>query len=273
MAENSPGARTRDLGAGFPEERAALVTYLMAGYPDRATSLLSLEAAVEGGADVIELGVPYGDALADGPVIVRAAHDAMRANTGGFGLPESVDLAGELIRGVGVTCPPVVLMTYLNPVLNLGIEETARRAARAGVSGFIIPDMPPDDPTAAHWLEAARENGLATVFLVAPTSTADRVELVAMSASGFVYCVSTTGITGERAMLPSGIEELVRTIKAHTGLPIAVGFGISTAEQAAVLGRIADGVIVGSAIVRREGAPDDVRAFVSSLARAVRDAR
>jgi tryptophan synthase alpha chain len=241
----------------------------MAGHPDRATSLASLRAAAAAGADVIELGVPYGDALADGPVIVRAAHTAMSANEGGFGLAEAIGLAEEFLGDPGVEeAPPVALMTYTNPVLRLGAAECATRARAAGISGFIIPDMPPD--VAGDWLEAA--TGLDTVFLVAPTSTEERLETVGSASSGFVYCVSTTGITGERDSLPAGLADLVQRVRSHTGLPVAVGFGVGSADQAAAVARIADGVIVGSAIVRRQADPAAVGFFVRELAEAVRAA-
>jgi tryptophan synthase alpha chain len=241
----------------------------MAGYPDRATSLASLKEAARAGADVIELGVPYGDALADGPTIVRAAHTAMQAASGGFGLPEAVDLAGEFLADPGATeAPPLALMTYYNPVLKMGEAECVERARAAGISGFIIPDMPPD--VAGSWLSVAE--GLDTVFLVAPTSTSERLALVGESSGGFVYCVSTTGITGERDSLPEGLTDLVARVRAHTPLPVAVGFGVGTPEQARSVARIADGVIVGSAIVKRQDDPAAVGEFIGELAEAVRSA-
>lgn len=268
----------------------------MAGYPDRATSLESLRAAAAGGADVIELGVPYGDALADGPVIVRAANVA-RSAEGGFGLREAIDLAAEFL-GSGARSehsagaedaesprvpaedrerrvplpedlPPLVLMTYYNPMLRLGLERTAQLARDAGVAGFIVPDMPPD--VAGDWL-AASSPGLDTVFLVAPTSTRDRLELAGTASRGFIYCVSTTGVTGERSGLPPELPEFLARVRAQTALPRAVGFGVGTPEQAADVARIAEGVIVGSAIVRRQEEPATVGTFVAELAAAVRGA-
>jgi tryptophan synthase alpha chain len=241
----------------------------MAGYPDRATSLASLRAAAAAGADVIELGVPYSDALADGPTIASAAHEAMRAAAGGFGLAEAIDLAAEFLGDPGVADPPpVALMTYYNPMLRAGLANVADRARRAGVAGFIVPDLPPDE--AGEWLSVSA--GLDTVFLAAPTSTDERLELVGRTSRGFLYCVSTTGITGERAEVPQGLADLVARVKARTPLPVAVGFGISTPEQAAAVASIADGVVVGSAIVRRQDDPAEVSAFVSELAGAVRSA-
>jgi len=260
---------TSGLGRAFAHGRPALVCYLMAGYPDRARCLEALRAVAAAGVDLIELGVPYTDALADGPVIVRAANEAMRANEGGFGLAEAIDLAAEFLGDPGVEdAPPVALMTYVNPVYQMGYAHTAERMRSAGISGVIIPDMPPD--VAGAWL--AEAEGLDTVFLVAPTSTPERLGLVGELSGGFVYCVSTTGITGERTDLPPELTETVQRVRAHTSSPIAVGFGISTLEHAAAVARIADGVIVGSALVKRQDDPEALGAFVRELARAVHSA-
>lgn len=268
------------LGRAFTHGRPALVCYLMAGYPDRARCLDALRAAAASGADLIELGVPYTDALADGPVIVRAANEAMRANEGGFGLAEAIELAAEFLGDPGVAeAPPVALMTYVNPIIRMGYPEAAERTRAAGISGVIIPDMPPD--VAGPWLDATRDPqgagldaaigaGLDTVFLVAPTSTPERLAMVGERSGGFVYCVSTTGITGERAELPPELAETVARVREHTTLPVAVGFGISTPEHAAAVARIADGVIVGSAIVKRQDDPDLLGRFVTELAQAMR---
>jgi len=242
----------------------------MAGYPDRKRCLEAMRVAAAAGADLIELGVPYTDALADGPVIVRAANDAMRANEGGFGLGEAIDLAAEFLADPGVSqAPPLALMTYVNPVYQMGYSSAAERMRAAGISGVIIPDMPPD--VAGPWL--AEAEGLDTVFLVAPTSTPERLALVGELSGGFVYCVSTTGITGERTELPPELAETVARVRAHTTSPVAVGFGISTPEHAAAVARIADGVIVGSAIVKRQDDPSTLGEFVNELAEAVRSAR
>lgn len=242
----------------------------MAGYPDRGRCLDAMRVAAASGADLIELGVPYTDALADGPVIVRAANEAMRANEGGFGLAEAIELVGEFLGDPGVeVAPPVALMTYVNPVYQMGYSVASERMRAAGVAGVIIPDMPPD--VAGPWLEAAE--GLDTVFLVAPTSTPERLELVGRLSGGFVYCVSTTGITGERAELPPELAQTVARVREHTSLPIAVGFGISTPAHAAAVAKLADGVIVGSAIVKRQDDPVLLGSFVSELAEAVRSAR
>jgi tryptophan synthase alpha chain len=241
----------------------------MAGYPDRATSLEALHAAARAGADVVELGVPYGDPLADGPVIAEAAKVA-RGQEGGFGLAEAIVLAAEFAGGRvdepasaagGDALPPVVLMTYLNPLMRYGLARAADEMRNVGVAGVIVPDMPPE--SARPWL--AVSGGIDTVFLVAPTSTDERLAVVAAASSGFLYCVSSTGITGERAELSADLAVLVSRVRAHSDLPVAIGFGISTPGQAAEVARIADGVIVGSAIVKRQRDPDEVEAFVRSL--------
>ncbi len=254
------GARRAEtgLGRGFRAGRPALVVYLMAGYPDRATSLASLHAAAAAGADVIELGVPYGDPVADGPVIAEAAAIA-RAE--GFGLAETISLAEEFLGSEGAGAPPVALMTYLNPLMRFGLPRVADAMRTAGISGVIVPDMPPE--AARPWLAVAE--GLDTVFLAAPTSTPSRLEAIGAASSGFVYCVSSTGVTGERASLREGLAELVDRVRAATTLPVAVGFGVSTPEQAAEVSSYAEGVVVGSAIVRRQSDPDEVGEFVTQL--------
>lgn len=269
------GAAPRGLGRGFTPGRPSLVAYIMAGYPDRPTSLACLHAVAAAGADVIELGVPYSDPLADGAVIAKAGREAISAAEGGFGLRESIALAAEFRAGAGdaSAAPPVALMTYLNPMLRLGLPDVARAAADAGISAFIVPDMPPDSRMAAQWLDVARSAGLDTVFLVAPTSTDDRIALAAGASSGFVYCVSSVGVTGERPKLAEGLSGLIDRVRAASGgTPVAVGFGISSVEQAAEVGRIADGVVVGSAIVRRQGDPAGAGEFVGHLRRALDEA-
>jgi tryptophan synthase alpha chain len=256
---------TSRLTAAFRKGRPALVAYVLAGYPDRAASLEALRAAARGGADVIELGVPYGDPLADGPVIAAAAKVA-REQEGGFGLVHALQVAEAFVQDPGVPeGPPVVAMTYLNPLMRLGLSDAAARMRAAGVAGAIVPDMPPE--AAGPWLRVS--GGIDTVFLAAPTSTDERLEVIAGASAGFVYCVSATGVTGERESLALGLSDLVGRIRTHTSLPVAVGFGVGTAEQAAQVAAVADGVIVGSAIVRRQEDPAEVERFVRTLAVAV----
>jgi tryptophan synthase alpha chain len=238
----------------------------MGGYPDRAGSLAALRAVAEAGADVIELGVPYADPLADGPVIQHAAEVA-RAQAGGFGLSETLDLAAEVTAIEGM--PPLVIMTYLNPMMRMRFPVLAGRAAQAGVAGFIVPDLPPDNPMAVLWTREAAVLGVDTVFLAAPTSTPERLSLVGERSSGFVYLVSSLGVTGERAELPVELTDLVSRVRAATRLPVAVGFGVSTPEHAAGVATIADGVIVGSALVRRQDDPVALSEFIGALVSAV----
>jgi tryptophan synthase alpha chain len=257
------------LGRAFAHGRPALVAYLMAGFPTRAESLEALHILAESGADLIELGVPYSDPLADGPVIREAADAARAAAGGGFGLAETVDLAREFIATAGPDAPPVALMTYLNPLMRAGLPSVASAMRDAGIGGVIVPDLPPD--MAGPWLAAS--SGIDTVFLAAPTSTPERLAKVGSMSRGFVYCVSSTGVTGERAELPPELSELAARVAAATELPVAVGFGVSTPEQAATVAQAADGVIVGSAIVRRQGDAAALGEFVASLAAAVHGSR
>ena len=214
---------------------------------------------------MIELGIPYADPLADGPVIREAADAAREAAGGAFGLAETIELASDFLAEVGAEAPPLVLMGYLNPLMRMGLPKAAAAIRAAGVSGVIVPDLPPD--MAGPWLAAS--SGIDTVFLAAPTSTPERLAKLGEMSRGFVYCVSTTGVTGERSELPSDLTDLVARVTAATNLPVAVGFGVSTPEQAAVVARYADGVVVGSAIVKRQHDIDDLRAFVSALADSV----
>lgn len=263
-------AEASGLRAVFSSGRPAFVAYLMGGYPDLQTSLEAMRVLAETGADLIEVGVPYSDPIADGPVIVKAGAVARAAHAGGFGLAETFGLAARFVSDPGVVSPPaVVLMTYYNTVLRLGFAETAAAALRSGVSGLIIPDLPPD--AAAPWLEASR--GLDTVFLVAPTSTEERLRKVGAESSGFVYCVSSMGVTGERERFSEDLGALVERVRSATSLPVAVGFGVGTPEQAREVGRFADGVIVGSAIVRRQDDLAELRAFALDMAEAVHSAR
>ena len=253
------------LGRAFSKGHPALVAYAMAGYPDRARSLDALRALVRAGADLIELGVPYTDQLADGPVIVDASSAAREAAGGRFGLAETLELLREF-RASGESEVPVAIMCYLNPLMSMGLVRVADAMVEAGADGVIVPDMPPE--SAVPWLHASRGR-LDTVFLTAPTSTPERLVKVGASSSGFVYCVSTAGITGERTELAPELAGNVARVKANTSLPVVVGFGVSTPEQAASVARIADGVVVGSALVRRQHDIEELEAHCAALARAV----
>lgn len=224
--------------------RAALMPYLMAGFPDRETSLAVAAAYADAGADLVELGVPFSDPLADGPTIHAAATAALAAGA-------TVETAFEVCESISARLP-VVLMVYANMVMaHGGAAEFACRAAAAGAAGAIVPDLPLDEADEVRG--ALNAAGLALVPLLAPTTAAERRARICAAAQGFVYVVSTVGTTGERQALPSGLAELVSATEADSPVPVAVGFGIGTPEQAAEVGRIADGVIVGSRLVRAAG--------------------
>ena len=256
------------LATTFEELRArgerALVAYFTAGDPSLAeTRRLVLEAAARG-ADVIELGVPFSDPIADGPVIQRAA---MRARERGTSVARVLETVATLRAETPV---PVVLLTYYNPVLAFGLKAFARTAADAGADGVIIADLPLEE--AGPFSAEAEAAGLDLVHLVAPTSTPGRVRLIARRSRGFIYVVSLTGVTGERRELPRDLEAQIRGLRRLTTKPVCVGFGIGHPDQVAAVGRLADGVIVGSAIVRlieeRAGSPTlvkDVGDFIASL--------
>ncbi len=242
----------------------ALVVYFTAGDPSLEATRHLVAAAARSGADVIELGVPFSDPLADGPVIQRAGN---RALAGGVTLARVLETVALLRQQVGV---PIALFTYYNPVLAFGLKAFARTSAEAGVDGVIVVDLPPEeaDPLAAE----ATPAGLDLIHLVAPTSTAARVRMIARRSRGFVYMVTVTGVTGERREVAPEIAAQIRTLRLVTTKPICVGFGIARPEQVAAVGRLADGVIVGSAIVRKveecAGKPDmveDVGRFIAAL--------
>lgn len=242
--------------------RPALMPYLMGGRPDLEQSKACVLAAADSGADLIELGVPFSDPLADGPVIHAAGTKALNDGITPSDVLEVCEAAAARV--------PVVLMVYANLVLARGIDDYVRRAVDAGASGLIVPDLPHDE--AADVRATCDSRGLALVPLVAPTTTPKRMAAIGADARGFIYVVSLSGTTGERAELGGDLPAIVQRTRASTDLPVAVGFGISTAEQAASVGAIADGVIVGSRIVRaaEEGGAAAVGAVVGELAQALR---
>jgi tryptophan synthase alpha chain len=250
----------------FAELRAqgekGLVIYVMAGDPDLETTrrlILELERA---GADVIELGVPFTDPMADGPSIQAANERALAA---GATLNDILEMVKALRSETQV---PLLLMTYYNPIFRAGQEGVARAASEAGVDGMLITDLPPEE--AEEWKSVADGAGLDTIFLLAPTSTEERIGIAAAIASGFVYCVSRTGVTGVRAELAEDLHALLDRIRAQTDQPIAVGFGVCTREHVRQIGEWCDAAVVGSAVVdliAREGrnAPEAVGRFVREL--------
>ncbi|HUB78245.1 MAG TPA: tryptophan synthase subunit alpha [Bryobacteraceae bacterium] len=223
-------------------DRKGLIAYLTAGdpSPERASALV--EALVRGGADLIELGVPFSDPIADGPVIQAAGERALKAGTT---LSRVLQLAAEVRKTSEV---PLLLFTYLNPVVRYGLERLARDAAAAGIDGCLLIDVSVEE--AGDYVAAMHRHGLDTVFLATPTSTERRLRLVARYSSGFVYLVSRIGVTGERDSLSNAVAPLVTAMRAVTDLPLAVGFGISKPEHVEQLGRQVEAVVVGSAIVR-----------------------
>lgn len=221
----------------------ALIPFITAGDPDlQTTRALVLEMAARG-ADLIELGIPFSDPLADGPTIQAASNRALQ---GGVHLAEVMELAGLLRTETDI---PLILMGYYNPILQYGLDRTAREAAALGVDGFIIPDLPPEE--GGMWRRAAMAAGVAPIFLAAPTSGPERIKRLGQLTRGFLYYVSVTGITGARTALPDDLVAALRQVRTLVKCPVAVGFGISTAEQVKWLAPYVDGIVVGSAIVQR----------------------
>ncbi|HTS64222.1 MAG TPA: tryptophan synthase subunit alpha [Candidatus Acidoferrales bacterium] len=230
------------IGCMFQQRRKALVAYLTAGDPSPARTPSLVEALVRGGADLIELGVPFSDPIADGPVIQRAGERALKAGTT---LETVLSIAREIRSKSEV---PLLLFTYLNPVLRYGLDRLGREAARAGIDGCLLTDASVEE--AESYVAAMHGHGLDTVFLAAPTSTPRRLKLVAQYSTGFVYLVSRTGVTGERDSLSASVIPLIQSVRAITDLPIVVGFGINKPEQVSALAPDVEAVAVGSAIVR-----------------------
>jgi tryptophan synthase alpha chain len=226
------------------ERRAAFIPYLTAGDPDLDTTPRLVEALVAAGADIVELGVPFSDPIADGPVNQRAAYRSLASGTTVSAVLQLVDRCRERCFGV-----PIVLFTYFNPIHARGVAAFAEQAAESGVDGVLCVDLPPEEAE-TELAPALRASGVDPIFLIAPTSTPKRIRRAGKSSRGFVYYVSRTGTTGERAAVSQTLRREVRAVRRRVGLPVAVGFGISTPEQVAEVAEIADGVVVGSALVR-----------------------
>jgi tryptophan synthase alpha chain len=222
------------------DDRAALIGYLPAGYPDVATSVDAMTALVQSGCDLVEVGVPYSDPGMDGPTIAAATQAALR---GGVRVRDTL-AAVEAISAAGGRA---VVMTYWNPVLRYGVDAFARDLAAAGGHGLITPDLIPDE--AEEWLAASEHHGLDRIFLVAPSSTPQRLAVTVEASRGFVYAASTMGVTGARDVVSQAAPELVQRVKAESDIPVGVGLGVRSGVQAAQIGGYADGVIVGSALV------------------------
>lgn len=243
------------------ENRAALIGYLPAGYPDVATSIRLIEAMVHNGVDIVEVGLPYSDPLMDGPVIAEAADRALAQGTT---TEDVLDVAAATAKTGAAT----VVMSYWNPIERYGLDRFAERLAACGGSGVITPDLTPEE--AAPWRAATDATSVDRIFLVAPSSTEARIATVVSACSGFVYAASLMGVTGTRNSVSGDAQALVARVRAQTDLPIAVGLGVSSGDQAAAIAQYADGVIVGSAFIKAVGEAPDVdsaAAAVSALAR------
>ncbi|CAL9602790.1 tryptophan synthase subunit alpha [Streptomyces sp. NPDC090994] len=257
------------LAAAKAEGRAALIAYLPAGFPTVDGGIEAVKAVVDGGADVVEVGLPHSDPVLDGPVIQTADDIALR---GGVKIADVLRTVREAYQATG---KPILVMTYWNPIDRYGVERFTAELAEAGGAGCILPDLPVQE--SALWQEHAAKHGLATVFVVAPSSKDERLAAITEAGTGFVYAASLMGVTGTRESVSSQAEDLVRRTRATTSTPVCVGLGVSTPAQAAEVARFADGVIVGSAFVKRMlDAPDHaagiegVRALAGDLAQGVR---
>ena len=223
------------------DRKPSLVAYVTCGDPDLRTTRDIVLAAIDAGADIIELGVPFSDPVADGPVIQRASERALKHGTT---LDNVLDLAQDIRKK---SQAGLIIFSYLNPIMRMGVAKFSAAAAESGVDGALVTDLPMEE--ADEYLHEMRKRELATVFLAAPTSTDSRLKEIAKASTGFVYAVSRSGVTGARKQLPEDAQKLVKRLRRYTKLPIAVGFGISTAEQFASVGEFADAAVVGSAIV------------------------
>lgn len=248
--------------------QSALIPFLMAGHPDLETTEALIPHLAKAGADIIELGVPFSDPLADGPTLQAASHQALQK---GVHLKDILSLA----EGLKEIDTPLVLMTYFNPIFRYGLKKFAEDCQKSRIDGVIIPDLPPEE--ADPWVKEARRVNLDTVFLAAPTSPPERLKRITRVSRGYIYYVSLTGVTGTREQLPADLEPAVRRVRQGSQKPVAVGFGISSPEQAREVSRFSDGVIIGSAIARiieentdHPGLVDRVREFVSSVSRSMR---
>ena len=242
----------------------ALIPYVTVGYPTIEATLKAVPLLADSGCDIVELGIPFSDPLADGVTIQKSSFHALQ---NGVTPRLCLEVAKELSQKVNV---PLVFMTYYNPVFNYGLEEFCAACVKSGISGLIIPDLPPDEGSE---LEAiSQKQGLDLIYLLAPTSTEGRIKLAAKRSRGFIYLVSVTGVTGARDRLPTDLEGFVARVRKTASQPLCVGFGISTPEQAAQIAHIADGVIVGSRLIQLMEGGDDFTAPVGSFIKGLRDA-
>jgi tryptophan synthase alpha chain len=252
------------------KHKPIFMPYFPVGYPSLETSLDIMEALAKNGADLMEVGLSFSDPLADGPVIQKATQIALEH---GITVKKSLEAVAELRRR-GVTIP-LVLMGYYNPILAFGLDTFLQQSRSAGVDGFIIPDLPPEEAQEFRTAAAASApagTGLPLINMLAPTTPSDRMEMILRRAQGFIYLVSVTGVTGARTELSDGLQDLVASVRKHSSVPVCVGFGIGTPQQAKAVGAMADGVIVGSACVRSIGENPSPVAAAKEFARSYHDA-
>jgi tryptophan synthase alpha chain len=234
--------------AVFESNRKVLIAYVTIGYPDIESTLKVVPLLIENGCDLIELGIPFSDPLADGVTIQNASHKAL---LNGINVNTCLEIAGKLYEKHSTISNgnvPLVFMTYFNPILNYGLAKFVHDCHDKGVSGLIIPDLPPEEGSDLEIYSA--RNNVDIIYLLAPNSTDDRIKLVADHSKGFIYLVSLTGVTGARIDKPTGLEEFIKRVRNFAHQPLSVGFGVSTAEQASQIAKIADGVIIGSRIIQ-----------------------
>ena len=242
----------------------ALIAYVTVGYPSIAATLEVVPLLASSGCDIVELGIPFSDPLADGATIQKAS---FRALENGVTPQRCLEIAGQLSRKVSI---PLVFMTYFNPVFSYGLSKFCNACAHSGISGLIIPDLPPEEGSELETI--THQQNLDLIYLLAPTSTEERISLVAERSRGFIYVVSVTGVTGARQQLPADLEAFLARVRMVAHQPLCVGFGISTPEQARRVARIADGVIVGSRLIQLMEAEDNFVSPVSSFIKGLRQA-
>jgi len=248
----------------FKPDYKALIAYITVGYPNIEATQKIVAALADNGCDIIELGIPFSDPLADGATIQKASHQALQQGT----TPELCLEVAQKLRQKIIT--PLVFMTYYNPVFNFGLEAFCQSCAEVGVSGLIIPDLPPEE--GAELEVITRKHSLDLIYLLAPTSTEERIAMVTERSRGFIYLVSLTGVTGTRQTLPPELENFVKRVRQKTKQPLCVGFGVSNPEQASRIARIADGVIVGSRLIQlieEDATLSSLKAFVLSVREAL----
>jgi tryptophan synthase alpha chain len=248
----------------FKPDYKALIAYLTVGYPDIKTTLEAAPILSSNGCDIIELGIPFSDPLADGATIQKASHQALQR---GITLQACLKVAHQLHQMIAT---PLVFMTYYNPIFSFGLEGFCQASVEAGISGLIVPDLPPEE--GAELETITQKHNLNLIYLLAPTSTDERIAVVARKSRGFIYLVSLTGVTGARNTLPLELEDFVKRVRQKAQQPLCVGFGISTPEQARRVARVADGIIVGSRLIQsieEDSTLSSLKAFTASLREAL----